>query len=550
MRTLHDEIASPTPAPQFGTSSPLAGLRRRSLRPVDALAGSIAAAAPTAAGLTLPPLLLQHTGVRAWIAVLLAAGLALSMALLVGVFARRLTGSGALYTFVAQSVDTVRASGRAMALATAAFLTVAYGLVAVTALAGTGLYLARLPGSFGLMVPSLVPVGAAVVAGLACLGLLVRRISLSSRVMLALEAGALVVLLVPVLGVLLGDWGHAAVSGAAATGGAATGAAGFGDPAVSGVPVPAASGAGVAGADVAGAGTVVGSIFPHLGGLAAGVMITMAAFIGFDHAAFVGAETRRPLRTIPRVLSTSVVVVAVVQLLTVTAAIRAGSSAVFQATGMWWTPVLSLAGVLGFAACALASMTALSRLFLVLAKDGILPAGVGRTTDQGSPVTAVLVTALPIIGVTAGAVAVAGPWVVVSTATSAAASAYVLAYLLTAVAVPLFLRRIGELTLMPMVGAVGAAVGLAAVWLGFVAGPGQETDRWGAWIGVILPVVLVLAGWEVVRRRPPGRWGRYDVPTTRDVLGGDGARDVHGVSDVPGVRGVRDVRSGADGPDA
>jgi len=509
MRTLHDEIASPTPAPQFGTSSPLAGLRRRSLRPVDALAGSIAAAAPTAAGLTLPALLLQHTGGRAWIAVLLAAGLALSMALLVGVFARRLTGSGALYTFVAQAVDTTRASGRVMALATAAFLTVAYGLVAVTALAGTGLYLARLVGSFGLTVPPSVPVGVAVAVGLACLALLVRRISLSSRVMLTLEAGALVVLLIPVLGVLLGNWGHAA-----------TGAVGLGDPTVSGVPGPGA----------AGTGTV-----PHPGGLAAGVMITVAAFIGFDHATFVGAETRRPLRTIPRVLSTSVVVVTVVQLLTVLAAIRAGSAAVFQATGMWWTPVLSLAGVLGFAACALASMTALSRLFLVLAKDGILPAGVGRTTDQGSPVTAVLVTAVPIIVVAAGAVAVAGPWAVVSTATSAAASAYVLAYLLTAVAVPLFLRRIGELTLTPVVGAVGAAIGLAAVWLGFVAGPVQPADRWGAWIGVLVPVTLVLAGWEVVRRRPPGRWGRYDVPTTRDVLGGDGPQG---------------VRTGAGGPDA
>ncbi|QGF23052.1 APC family permease [Raineyella fluvialis] len=483
MRSLQDEIASPTPAPQFATSSPLAGLRRRSLRPVDALAGSIAASAPTAAGLTLPPLLLQHSGAQAWIAVLLAAGLALAMALLVGVFARRLSGSGSLYTYVAQSVDTSRAPGRVMTLATAAFLTGAYGLVGVTALAGAGFYVARFAASVGAPVSPLVPVGTVLAVGLGCLGLLVRRISLSSRVMLAVEAGALVVLLVPVLGVLLGGWGQAAATSAASP-------------------------------------TVA-----HPGGVAAGVMITVAAFIGFDHASFVGAETRRPLRTIPRVLSASVLVVAVVQLLTVTAALRAGAGAlqtgVLQASGTWWTPALALAGILGFTACALASLTALSRLFLVLAKDGILPGAVGRITDQGSPVTAVLVTAVPILALTAGAVALAGPWAVVSIATSAAASAYVLAYLLTAVAVPLFLRRIGEVTAAPVLGSIGTALGLAAVWLGFVAGPVQPTDRWGAWIGVIGPLLLVLTGWEIVRRRPPGWWGRYDVPTTRDVLGGE-----------------------------
>lgn len=493
MRTLHDELASPTPAPQFGASSPLAGLRRRSLRPIDALAGSIAASAPTAAGLTQPALLLQHTGGRAWLAVLLTTGLALAMALLVGVFARRLTGSGALYTFVAQSVDTARSPGRVIALATAAFLAVAYGAVTVAALAGTGLYLLRFTDALGVRLPPLTAVATTVAVGLACLGLLVRRISLSSRVMLALETGALVVLLVPVLGVLFGGWAHGPVlpAGVELTGGAA-----------------------------AGIGGAVGGTVDRPGGLAAGVMITMAAFIGFDHATFVGAETRRPLRTIPRVLTTSIVVVAVVQLLTVLAAIRAGSAAVFTAPGMWWTPVLSLAGVLGFAACALASITALSRLFLVLAKDGILPAAVGRTTDQGAPVTAVLVTTLPVLVLTAGAVAVVGPWAVVTVAVSAAASSYVLAYVATAAAVPLFLRRIGEVTLPPVLGAIGAGIGLVAVWLGFVAGPAQQEDRWGAWIGVIVPLVLLLAGWEVVRRRP-GRWGRYDVPTTHDVLGGE-----------------------------
>ncbi len=484
MKALLDEIASPRRAPQFGRTSPLAGLRRRTLAPVDALAGSIAAAAPTAAGLTQPALLVQTSGDRAWLAVLLAAGLAMVMSLLVGVYARRLTGSGSLYTFVAQSVDTARAPGRLMSLATAACLVAAYGLVAVTSLAGAGYYFERLAALVGVMVPPPAAVLVAVGVGLVCLRLLLGRIAVSARVLLGVEGCALVVLLVPVVGALLAGWGA--------------------EPA--GAPVVTAPASGTSGA---------------LHGLAAAVMVAMAAFIGFDHASFVGAETRRPLRTIPRVLNASVAIVAVVQVLTVTAALRSGSGWPLSGSA-WWSPVLAVAGMLGFTACALACFTALSRLVLVLARDGIVPAGLGRTTRQGSPLGAVLVTIVPVVVVAVAAIVAAGdPWPVVSVCLVGGASAYVLAYLITAVAVPLFLRRIGELTVVPVILAAGAGTGLAAVWLGLLVDPVQVSDAWGARIGIVVPAVLGLVGWEIVRRRPTGRWGSYDVPTAADVLGGD-----------------------------
>ncbi len=104
---------------------------------------------------------------------------------------------------------------------------------------------------------------------------------------------------------------------------------------------------------------------------------------------------------------------------------------------------------------------------------------------------------------------------------------YVLAYVLAAAAMPLFLRRIGELTRPTLVGGVVAAVASAAVLVVAVAG--------ASWSGSGAVVVLVfgiawLPGpvlWLVLHRRAPGvlaRVGVYDQATTSSVLPGQGVR--------------------------
>jgi hypothetical protein len=116
----------------------------------------------------------------------------------------------------------------------------------------------------------------------------------------------------------------------------------------------------------------------------------------------------------------------------------------------------------------------------------------------------------------------AGPRTVLTGALTVSAFGYVLAYALACLAMPLFLRRIGELTALSAVAgclaAAAGAAGLGAAMAGASLWGGQAMTV--VFLAAVLPGVA-WAGW--LRWRAPGRLasvGVYDQATASSVLPG------------------------------
>lgn len=485
MTALARAIARPTPVAGFGARSPLHGLERRSIGLVDVAAQSVAAVAPAAAATTVV-LLVSGVAPDATVAAIIAAAvLSLGVARTMSQFARRFAAAGALYTY------TARGLGARAGLAAGAAIVVGYGAIAMFALLGCAYYLSYLLGGLWPALDRGTTVTVALVAeAVAVAAVLVAGIRLSARVALVVEAVS-VALIVVLLGVLLVFIG----------------------------PV-----------DVVAAVTP-GRVDPVA--LAAGAVVALTAFVGFESAATLGVESVAPLRNVPRAITGTVVLSGAVYVL---AALTQVSG--FHALGLDLadsaSPVNDLAGAFGwgpwgvvadvgiaasFLACAIGSLTALTRVLFAMSRDGVLPARLGRTHARWRTPVAATAAALPVIGGVPVLMSIGGidPREGMQITLAVGATGYIVAYVLVCVAAPVFLRRIGEFTLWPVVTAVVSALALAAALIAFLT---VGSDRAGllsvAGVTLVATVVVVLVG----RRRRPLALGAYDEPVAAQVLGG------------------------------
>ncbi|WP_240183676.1 APC family permease [Leifsonia aquatica] len=488
---LSRAIADPRPVDGLAVRSPMSGLDRRSLGFVDVLAQSVGAVAPSAAAATCPVLVAARAGSGTLLAFLLAAVLMALVAHAVNQFTRRMAATGSLYTFAARGL------GVRTGFATSVAMIVGYGFVAMFALLGAAYYTLTLlshtspglAGSRGLVLLLLVAFG-----GL-CLLVLWRGIRLSTRVTLVIELLSIAAILV-LIAVLL-------------------------------VRVPGTSFWSVA--------------LPRdvgLPQLAAGTTVAVTAFVGFESAATLGAESRRPFATIPRTIRWTVIAAGVLYLLSAYTQL-AGFDALGGELASSASPVNDLAARAGvewigllldgalacsFLACALASTTALARVLFSLGREGIAPRALGRTHRRfRTPHIALAVglgaeVAVPAVLVAGGM----GAWQAMGVIVVCAAAGYMTAYALVCVAAPFFLRRIGELTAGPAVTAGIAAAGLIGA-LGLDLGLEAAGPRALAVVLLAVVAVIAVALFLVCRRRRAealSRIGLYDEPTTGDVLGG------------------------------
>lgn len=141
-------------------------------------------------------------------------------------------------------------------------------------------------------------------------------------------------------------------------------------------------------------------------GWAAGILLCMWNYMGWDNASTVADEVRDPQRTYPRAMLGTVVLVAGCYVLTVLAATLSGLPAESWATGTWVEvarrlggPVLAAVVVLGGALCGLGMFNVLvmsySRLPVAMADDGLLPRALAfRSRRTGAPVVAIVVAAV------------------------------------------------------------------------------------------------------------------------------------------------------------
>lgn len=486
---LRRALDDPEPVTGFGARSPVDGLARRAVGFWDVLAQSVAAVAPTGVAVGFPVLVLTQAGGSAVAAAILGIAATLLVAMSISEFARRLAVTGSLYTYV------TKALGPDAGFLTSLGLQLGYGFISVFCLASSLEYL-RLAWeqAVGNSPPRWLLVALVLILGTAVVTLIVRGIRLTLRILLVVEATTATVVLILVVLVL------------------------------------------------ARLGGSLGWSTLHLANanptnLGAGAAIVITAFVGFESSAATGAEAKRPFRDIPRALIWTVVGVGVLYFLAATAQVLAfkslhidpaSSSPVNQiaaAEGVAWIGiVLDLSVAVSFFACATASTTALARVLFSLGREGVLPHQIGRTHPSlRTPVAAALVT-VPIVALLPAATIACGAslsWMV-ETSLVVATAGYLLAYLLVASATPVFLWRLGELTLRPVLIAAAATLTLAGV-IGFYL-TDQWTDRSRAGI-------LLFAGWLAVGTllylirlridpRVRARLGMYDEPVAADVLGG------------------------------
>jgi amino acid transporter len=271
-------------------------------------------------------------------------------------------------------------------------------------------------------------------------------------------------------------------------------------------------------------------------GVAGGSVMALMAFVGFESATVLGAETRSPLKTLPRALLWTALSTGVFYLLTAYTQLAgfeqlglplAGSNAPFvdlavagEAPGL--LVALDAAIALSFVACALASATALVRVLFTMGREGVLPSWAGqahpkfKTPHRAIGASLPMVVAGPLVFLAAGFT----PWAAMNALVTCAAAGFVAAYILTCIALPLFLRRIGEVTARPVVLALLAAALLSGTLVVYIGEAFRGPQGTGGWIFLsIVAAASLWYGWK--RRADPGlsrRLGIYDEPTREDLL--------------------------------
>src|SRR5713101_10202761 len=140
------------------------------------------------------------------------------------------------------------------------------------------------------------------------------------------------------------------------------------------------------------------------GALGIGVSQSIWNYSGWDNASTLGGEIEHATTTYPGALARAlplVTVVYVVSIVPVLALTRwtawtdgAWPALAVSVAGPWLGPWLAVAGMVSAFALFNALLLAYSRIPLVLAQDGFLPAALARTDARGTPRTAVLVSAV------------------------------------------------------------------------------------------------------------------------------------------------------------
>ncbi|WP_219419396.1 APC family permease [Pseudonocardia nigra] len=458
--------------------SPVHGLDRRGLRPLEVLAQSVSSAAPAAGMATVPAIVAATAGTATVWSFVLATAVALLVGACIATFTRRMAAAGSLYSLTAKGL------GPAAAFACGAALLAGYAVLVMAALTGAAIYTDALLGRLGWRAPPVVGAVAVVLLAAVAAGLVLRGVRLSARIVLAVEAVSIALMVVIFTVLLAGPQ----------------------------VPAPAA-------------GTAGGSF----AGVAAGVLPALGAFIGFEAATTLGVEARRPFVSVPRAVLGTAGVVGLLSLLAAHTQVVGFAGALggqpepvvslAAAHGTPWLAVLLDLGIItSFVASTLATTNALVRVLFSMARDGIVPRALGATHRRYRTPHVAIAVALPVAGAVPAALLAAGvPGLTVLRGMLTVATAgYLVAYLLVSLAAPLFLRRIGELTVAPVVVTAIVVPVLAGVCGAFVV------SALGGAVPVVLgALVLAAVAWYAVLRawrpRELAGIGVYDEPSVADV---------------------------------
>jgi amino acid transporter len=184
--------------------------------------------------------------------------------------------------------------------------------------------------------------------------------------------------------------------------------------------------------------------------------------------------------------------------------------------------VLDVAVTASFFSCTLASVNALVRVLFCMGREGVLPAVLGRTHLRFRTPSAALGRAMPlVVAVPVLLLAVGARQEAMADLLTLSAFGYLGSYLAVCVGMPLFLRRIGEVTRSAVVVAVLATTSLLLVAGYALARAAGERPLVVVAFAAAPVVGLTIAGWS--RWRAPGRLaavGLFDEAGAEDIAVG------------------------------
>ncbi len=397
--------AEDIPAEDFATDT---GLARHTMGPVEVLAQSIAAIAPSAVMATGPALVVLSAGNGTWLSYVLAAVTVLLIGLCVVQYGARVASTGSLYSYVAKSL------GPGPAFAAGWGLVIGYTFIAIVGVAGVGIYGTALLDAIGVdATPKPAQILLYVLAAGAAASLAIAGIRISTRLGLVLEVFSVTAILILMV-VVLGRDGVSDGAQAHLTGSTSN-------------------------------------------GVTFGVVLAVLGFVGFESSAALGAEARDPHRAIPRAVITSAVLVGLMYIFAAYVTLKGlGAEGLSTSTAPMddlakvahlssFRYVIDAGVAMSFFAVIIASINAAARVLYTMAHEQVLHAHLRRThATHQTPHIAILALVPVILLVPAGMLLYGTtPFNIYAYTGTVGTFGYLTAYLLMAVGMPFFTRQRG-----------------------------------------------------------------------------------------------------------
>lgn len=315
-----------------------AGLRKDALPFSETLAQSIANIAPTATPAVNLGFVFAASGGGTWFTYLVATIGLLLISVCISQFAKRSATPGSLYAYVSQAL------GPGAGFTVGWALILAYLTTGIAVIAGVGNYATDLLKSSGIGVSPYI------VYALCAMGVFLiayKDVSLSARVMLAIEAASVAfIFVVAVMAMSKKGFDASQLSLTGLTG----------------------------------------------NGLRTGLVLAIFSFVGFESATAMGGEARNPLKSVPRSVYLSTAISGtffVLMSLIMVSAFKGGEYPAAPLLGLGTAagiPVLgiicSLFAMVSLFACALACATAVSRIVMAMGRDGLIHISMGATHSK------------------------------------------------------------------------------------------------------------------------------------------------------------------------
>jgi amino acid transporter len=439
-------------------------LQKRVLSTPEVLAQSVANMAPSAAMALLPLFVFLDAGNGAWLSFGISMVILLIVAYCAAQFATRINSAGSFYVWV------TRALGPGAGSAAGWGLVLGYLFTGVACVLGFEIYGDNFLVGWGVAPSDHIVRGILyVVGGLAPAIMAVSDIKISQRLAFILESISVTIILILCIAVYVHNGG--VIDTHQLT--------------------------------LKGSGT---------GGIVVGMVLAIFAFVGFESAGSLGQEAKDPARSVPRAIMWSCAIIGVFYLIVVYTQVYGFGDAAFakasaplpqlaSVVGLGWLGHFIAAGITcSMFACALACLTAGSRMLLSLGHDGLLPKVFTHTSRHThAPDVAIWAVAIPMTVVPAAYILAGSTDETLSSELGTLATyGFMIAYALVGLAAPIYLRKIGENKALAWVfGLLGAVTMLFVFYVNWIptAIPNDIFPAL-AWPYNALPYVFL--GWTVL----------------------------------------------------